>query len=407
MKSYRSALRLAASVLAGVSVFALAPAAGAATTAQAATTPGATTPGGPGSVPVPQRSVLQQGLDALTDRAGATGAIAEVRDHGRAVWRGTSGVASLSTRQPAPVNGEFRAGSITKIFVATVVLQLVAEHRLGLDDPIERHLPGLVPNGDAITVRQVMNHTAGLFDFLEDPRFAYESDDALRRLLAVDRWKTLAPRDLIAVGVSHEPYFAPGGGWHYSNTDYLVLGELVRQVTGNDWRTEVDHRVLQPLGLRHTFLPGTSTTVPGPHSHGYLPLPDGPADITELNPSMGGAAGELISTTDDLARFDAALLGGRLLPPAQLAEMTTTVAADEQPPTRYGLGLMQLRLSCGEVWGHPGGIYGYVTYLFGDRSGTRQIAISANPYDPQKGAELTPTVIDLIDRTFCGPKPTS
>ncbi|WP_073816204.1 serine hydrolase domain-containing protein [Kitasatospora sp. CB01950] len=406
MKSYRSALRLAASVLAGASVFALAPAAGAATTAQATTTPTAT-PGAPGSVPVPQRSVLQQGLDALTDRAGATGAIAEVRDHGRAVWRGTSGVANLATRQPAPVDGEFRAGSITKTFVATVVLQLVAEHRLGLDDPIERHLPGLVPNGGTITVRQVMNHTAGLFDFLEDPRFAYESDDALRRLLAVDRWKTLAPRDLIAVGVSHEPYFAPGGGWHYSNTDYLVLGELVRQVTGNDWRTEVDHRVLQPLGLRHTFLPGTSTTVPGPHSHGYLPLPDGPADITELNPSMAGAAGELISTTDDLARFDAALLGGRLLPPAQLAEMTTTVAADEQPPTRYGLGLMQLRLSCGDVWGHPGGIHGYVTYLFGDRSGTRQIAISANPYDPQKGAELNPAVIGLIDRTFCGPKPTS
>ncbi|MFD8478301.1 serine hydrolase domain-containing protein [Kitasatospora sp. NPDC059673] len=388
MKNYRSALRLAASLLAGASVLALAPTAGAATP----------------STPVPQRAALQQGLDALTVRAGASGAVAEVRDHGRAVWRGTSGVADLTTQQPAPVNGEFRAGSITKTFVATVVLQLSAERRVGLDDPIERHLPGMIPNGANITVRQVLNHTAGLFDFLEDPRFAYESDEALRQLLAVDRWKTLAARDLIAIGVSHEPYFAPGQGWHYSNTDYLVLGELVRQVTGNDWRTEVDRRVLQPLGLRHTFLPGTSTTVPGPHSHGYLALSDGPADITELNPSMAGAAGEIISTTDDLARFNAALLGGRLLAPAQLAEMTTTVAADEQPPTRYGLGLMQLRTSCGEVWGHPGGIHGYVTYLFGDRAGTRQIAISANPYDPQKGAELTPAVLGLIDLTFCGPK---
>ncbi|WP_404867411.1 serine hydrolase domain-containing protein [Kitasatospora griseola] len=392
MKNYRSALRLAASLVAGASVFALAPGAGAAT---------------PPSVPVPQRAALQQGLDALTGRAGASGAIAEVRDHGRAVWRGTSGVADLATRQPAPVDGEFRAGSITKTFVATVVLQLSAEHRIDLDEPIERHLPGVVPNGGNITVRQVMNHTAGLADFLEDPRFAYESDDALRRLLAVDRWKTLRARDLIAIGVSRQPYFPPGQGWHYSNTDYLVLGELVQRVTGNDWRTEVNRRVLQPLGLRHTFLPGTATGVPGPHSHGYLALSDGPADITELNPSMAGAAGELISTTDDLARFDAALLGGRLLAPAQLAEMTTTVAADEQPPTRYGLGLMQLRTSCGEVWGHPGGIHGYVTYLFGDRSGTRQIAVSANPYDPQKGAELTPAVLDLIDLTFCGPKSTS
>ncbi|MGW4380428.1 serine hydrolase domain-containing protein [Kitasatospora sp. NPDC004531] len=386
--SCRSALRLAASlVVAGASVFALAPAAGAA--------------------PVPQRGALQQGLDALTTRAGASGAVAEVRDHGRTVWRGTSGVADLATGQPAPVEGEFRAGSVTKTFVATVLLQLVAEQRLGLEDPIERHLPGLVPNGAGITVRQVMNHTAGLFDFLEDPRFAYESEDALRRLLATDRWQTFTPRDLIAVGVSHDPYFAPGRGWHYSNTDYLVLGELIEQVTGHDWRTEVDRRVLRPLGLRHTFLPGTATAVPGPHSHGYLALSDGPADITELNPSMAGAAGELISTTDDLARFHAALLGGRLLPPAQLAEMTTTVAADEQPPTRYGLGLMQLRLSCGDVWGHPGGIHGYVTYLFGTRTGTRQLAVSANPYDPDKGAELTPAVLTLIDLTFCGPTPTS
>ncbi|MFD8599267.1 serine hydrolase domain-containing protein [Kitasatospora sp. NPDC059646] len=396
MKKYRSALRLAASlVVAGASVFALAPSAGAAA------------PGAPGFAPVPRRAALQQGLDALTGRAGASGAIAELRDHGRAVWRGSSGVADLTTRRPAPVDGEFRAGSVTKTFVATVVLQLVAEHRVGLDDPVERHLPGVVPNGANVTVRQVLNHTAGLYDYTEDPRFAYDSDEAMRRLLATDRWKSFEARDLIAVGVSHEPYFAPGRGWHYSNTDYLLMGELIRQVTGNDWRAEVRERVLRPLGLRHTFLPGDATAVPGPHSHGYLPLSDGPADITELNPSVAGPAGELISTTDDLARFDAALLGGRLLPPAQLAAMTETVAADAQPPSRYGLGLMQLRLSCGEVWGHPGGIYGYVTYLFGDRSGTRQLAISANPYDQRKGAELVPAVIDLIDLAFCGPESAS
>ncbi|KDN80710.1 serine hydrolase domain-containing protein [Kitasatospora cheerisanensis] len=401
MKKYRAVLRLAASwVLAGASVIALTPSAGAAV-------PGAGAHGTPGFAPVPQRAALQQGLDALTGRAGASAAIAEVRDHGRAVWRGNSGVADLTTQQPAPVEGEFRAGSVTKSFVATVVLQLVAEHRVGLEDPIERHLPGLVPNGANITVRQLLNHTSGLYDYTEDPRFVYESEEAMRRLLATDRWKSFEPRDVIAAGTSNEPYFAPGQGWYYSNTGYLVLGELIRQVTGNDWRTEVRQRVLRPLGLRHTFLPDGSTSVPGPHSHGYLPLPEGPADITELNPSVAASAGELISTTDDLSRFYAALLGGRLLPPAQLAAMTDTVAAVPQPPTRYGLGLMQLRLSCGEVWGHPGGIYGYLTYVFSDRTGTRQLAISTNPYDQQKGAELVPAAIDLIDLAFCGPKSAS
>ncbi|WP_051732174.1 serine hydrolase domain-containing protein [Kitasatospora phosalacinea] len=401
MKQYRTgALRLAAALLAGASVFVPAASAGA-----AAAEPPTGAPEGPGSRPGAEArpGLLQQGLDALTGRAGASGAIGELRQDGRVVWRGTSGVGDLATGRPAPVEGGFRAGSVTKPFLATVVLQLVGEGRVGLDQPIERYLPGVVPNGAAITVRQVMNHTAGLFDYTEDSRFAYDTEADLRRLLDRDRWRTWSASELIGIGVSHPPYFAPGRGWHYSNTDYLLLGELVDRVTGHDWRSEVRHRVIQPLGLRRTSLPGTSTTVPGPHSHGYLALSDGPADVTDLNPSVAGAAGELVSSLDDLARFDAALLGGRLLAPAQLAQMTTTVPADAEPPTSYGLGLMELKLSCGSVWGHPGGIYGYSTYLFGDRAGRRQLAVSVNPYDPVKGAQLTPTAISLVDLAFCGP----
>ncbi|MER5640371.1 serine hydrolase domain-containing protein [Kitasatospora sp. NPDC002227] len=387
----RRGLRLATALLASTVALALTPAAGASADARSADTAARSA----------DTAALQRGLDAVTTEAGAVGAIAELRDHGRAVWRGGSGLRELGGTAPAPVDGRFRAGSVTKTFVATVLLQLCAEGKVGLDEGIERYLPGVVPGGAGITVRQVLSHTAGIFDFTEDSRFAADTEAQQEQLLATDRWRTWTSPQLIAVATAHAPYFAPGQGWHYSNTDYLLIAEVIEKVSGHDWRTEVSRRVLQPLGLRQTSLPGTSTTIPGPHAHGYLALSSGPADITELNPSMAGAAGELISTTEDLTRFNAALLGGRLLAPAQLAAMTSTVPADAEPPTEYGLGLMKLSLSCGAVWGHPGGIYGYTTYVFGNRAGTRELAISATPYDPVKSARLTPTVIALIDRAFC------
>ncbi|MFJ9517864.1 serine hydrolase domain-containing protein [Kitasatospora sp. NPDC101801] len=372
--------RLAAGLLLGATVLALAPA--------AVATPAEVRPAGR-----TDGAALQRALDAFVTQAGASGALAEVRENGRVAWNGTSGVRDLVTKAPVPANGRFRAGSVTKTFVA--------EGRVGLDDSIEHHLPGVVPGGGAITVRRLLNHTSGIFDYTEDPKFEAVTEAQLEQLVATDRWTTYTPQQLIAAAVDHPPYFAPGEGWHYSNTGYLLIGELIGKVTGRSWRTEVQRRILQPIGLHHTYLPGTATSIPGPHSHGYLPLATGPADITELHPSVAGAAGEIISTTEDLTRFDAALLGGRLLRPAQLAEMTTTLPANVYPPTEYGLGLFRLSLPCGDVWGHPGGIHGYLTYVFGDRSGTRQIAISGNLYDPVKAAALTPTALTLIGQTFC------
>jgi D-alanyl-D-alanine carboxypeptidase len=395
---HRQGLRLAAGLLAGVTALGFAPAAGA-TTPPSGTFSFSPARGQDGGRP--DSATLQQELNAILAQGGATSAIAEIRENGQVAWRGTAGVRELGRTAPAPLDGRFRVGSVTKTFLATVLLQLSAEGRVGLDDPIERYLPGVVPGGGAITVRQVLSHTAGIFDYTEDPEFADDTEAEQEQLVAADRWKTYAPEQLIAVATSYPPYFAPGQGWHYSNTDYLLIGELIGKVTGHSWRTEVRQRILRPLGLHHTYLPGTATSIPGPHSHGYLPLTSGPADITELNPSVAGAAGEIISTTDDLTRFNAALLGGRLLGPAQLAEMTTTVPADADPPSEYGLGLMRTSLSCGAVWGHPGGIFGYTTYVFGDRSGTRQIAISVTPYDPVKSAALTQTVMGLLGQTFC------
>ncbi|MGW4894939.1 serine hydrolase [Kitasatospora sp. NPDC004240] len=352
-----------------------------------------------------ERAALDAAVRAVVEQGGASAALALVREDGRTVWKGAAGRADLRTGAPATADGRFRIGSVTKTFVATVVLQLVAEHRIGLDDPIERHLPGTVPGGGAITVRQLLNHTSGLYNYLEDPAFDFlagpQGDPAVvQRWLTSGRWTTYRPQQLVDIAFRHDPYFAPGQGWRYSNTNYVLVGMLIEKVTGRGWAEEVERRIIRPLGLRSTSMPTTSPFVPGPHAHGYFKTAAGPADVTLLNPSMADAAGAGISTTADLARFDAALLGGRLLGPAELAEMKRTV--DSGFGIDYGLGLMKVVLPCGEFWGHGGGIPGYGTTLLGD--GRRQFAASYNPYDESDPEAAGRAVDALTVAGLCGPQ---
>jgi D-alanyl-D-alanine carboxypeptidase len=350
------------------------------------------------------RPDLQQALEEVV-RSGASAALAEVRDEqGR--WRGSAGEARLGTGRPVPVNGRFRVGSITKSFVATVVLQLSAERRLRLDDPIERHLPGLVPGGAGITVRQLLNHTSGIFNYTED-------SEALplvgAEFLAQTRFRTYRPEQLVRIATAHPPYFPPGQGWHYSNTNYILAGLIIEKVTGRPYGHEVERRIIRPLGLRHTYVPGRSPFVPGPHAHGYLGPYAGEdpelrtVDITNVNPTWAWAAGEIISTTADLNRFYTALFGGRLLRPAQLAEMRATVPVE--PGYSYGLGVYSLDLPCGgRLWGHDGGIHGYLTWSLHSEDGRRHLTLSVNPME----VTVLDGVNQLILTEFCGaPSPTA
>ncbi|MGW2374676.1 MULTISPECIES: serine hydrolase domain-containing protein [Kitasatospora] len=340
-------------------------------------------PGAAAAAPASQAAAgLQPELNALVEQGTSTAALAEVRDQGRITWRGAAGTADLATGRSAHADGRFRIASVTKTFVSTVTLQLVGEGRIGLDDPIEHYLPGAVPNGAAITVRQLLNHTSGLGNYLDDPKVRDTTEAGNREFLATGRWIEYTPERLLAIGAAMSPYFAPGQGWHYSNTNYVVIGMLIRQVTGNSWREEVENRIIRPLGLHHTTLPTTSTAIPGPHARGYFKLSEGAADVTRLSPTIADAAGAAISTTDDLTRFHAALFSGHLLAPAQLAEMTATVPIPDAPDhAEYGLGVVRYDLSCGQFWGHPGEIPGYSTGLLGTRDGSRQYAISYNEYD--------------------------
>jgi D-alanyl-D-alanine carboxypeptidase len=196
----------------------------------------------------------------------------------------------------------FRIGSVTETFVATVVLQLVGEGRFCLTDTIEDWLPGLVPNGQAITVRQLLNMTSGLFDYPNDPRI-------FAPFLQGDPAHAWAPRELVAVATSHAPLFALGTGYAYCNTYYVLLDLMIEATSGNPLNAELRQRILEPLRLRATTF-ATTPRIAGRHAHGYMRIGQPSLeDVTALNPSWGWAAGAIVSTADDVARF--ALASGR------------------------------------------------------------------------------------------------
>jgi D-alanyl-D-alanine carboxypeptidase len=234
-------------------------------------------------------------------------------------------------------------------------------------------------DGNAITVRHLLNHTSGLFNYTADfPEIASVDD------FQADRYTTWTPQQLVGIAMRHAPDFAPGTQWEYSNTNYILAGMIIQKATGRTWQQEVTRRVIRPLGLRDTSAPDTSARIPGQHLHSYSDFGgSGPViDATDFNPSAAGSAGAMVSTTADLTRFFSALLGGKLLRPAQLAEMKTTVRAESLDPVwpgaRYGLGLMEIPLTCGGVYySHAGDLPGYTTRDGVSADGRRTVVLEA------------------------------
>ncbi|MEU1948949.1 serine hydrolase domain-containing protein [Streptomyces sp. NPDC020125] len=355
---------------------------------------------GPAAAKPRQTDPLQQRVDAVHD-TGAVGVLAEVtspdgHDSARA------GTAKVGTGRPMQRNGGFRIGSATKTFTATVVLQLVGEGRMSLEDTVEQWLPGVVQgndnDGSRITVRQLLQHTSGIHDVLPEIP-ALNSAEGYR----AERFRTYTPEELVASAMNHRPNFPPGEGWSYSNTNYLLAAMIIHEVTGRSWAQEVNDRIIRPLGLRNTSTPGASPSIPGPHAHSYAAFSTHTSiDVTALNPSMAAGSGSIISTTHDLNRFYTALLGGRLLAPAQLDEMTTTTPAPELG-VRYGLGLGEIPLSCGgSYFGHPGELLGYHTWGGATRDGTRTAVV----YVTSDGGDDTQQAMStLVDQELCRTRP--
>ncbi len=298
-----------------------------------------------------------------------TGVIVRV-DDGHGVVQFAVGLADLTPRRDLEPSDEFRIGSITKTFVAALVLQLVAERWLGLDDPVQRWLPGQVPNGSAITVRMLLNHSSGLFDYAEDPVL----QDVLRGAYAPVR----APERLLAISAAHKPLFAPGTSWAYSNTNYIALGLILQRVTRRSLQQLVDQRISRPLGLTHTYLQMGPGFRSGLHAHGYsVPddymgvVVDGQVDTTGLDLRWGWAASAIVSTAPELAAVYSGVLSGRLVPTAQLRQMEATIPTSTLG-TGYGLGIQDEVGPCGHrVWFHTGGVPGYTSVAVVDDTGER------------------------------------
>jgi D-alanyl-D-alanine carboxypeptidase len=337
---------------------------------------------------------FQRALDQVV-AAGVPGAVMLVRDSDWTI-RLASGYGNLKPRTPMRAGDRFRVGSITKAFVATVVLELVDERKLSLEDTVERWLPRVVPNGKRITVRRLLNHTSGLFNYTEDPDFVAA---AVRDPLRV--WR---PREIVAIATSHKPYFAPGAGWRYADTNYYVLGLVVEAATRRPLASELRHRIFAPLGLRATSF-DNAARIAGRHAHGYFLRPL--EDVSVGSPSVEWAAGALVSNVDDLAAFFRALLGKQLLPPHLLQAMETM--QDVPFDWSYGLGLMKVPTPCGAAWGHTGASAGYDATALNSKDGRRQVVVLVNATASLSGAgffglpDRAAAAVDrLVQTAYCG-----
>jgi len=317
-------------------------------------------------------SVKQAMQDTL--QLGYPGILAKTSYDGK-TWGYATGVADLRTKKPMKTDFRFRIGSVTKTFIATVILQLAGENRLNLDDSIEKWLPDVIQgNGyDAkqITIRQMLNHTSGIAEYSRSKEADFTDT---KRLYTAD--------ELVKIGLSAPPDFAPGKGWSYSNTGYVLLGMIIEKVTGNSYAEEIENRIIEPLELSNTFLPGNSSVIPGnKHARGYVQQEEGRElkDVTYFNPSIASSAGDMISTADDLNKFFSYLLGGKLLKGKQLKQMFTTVSTGKGGINGYGLGIFEIKLPNGvTIWGHTGGIPGFDTFAGGTHGGRHMLTVNLN-----------------------------
>ncbi|MFD4604918.1 serine hydrolase domain-containing protein [Streptomyces sp. NPDC058464] len=360
--------------------------------AQAAPMRSAPGPEAATALPAPDTAGLTAVLRSVVAK-GAPGAMARI-DDGTQVLRSAQGVADRTSRRALTTTDRFRVGSVTKTFSAVVLLQLVDEHKLALDASVNRYLPGLLPD-DRITVRQVLSHRSGLYDYTND-MFA----SSVSGFEAV-RDKVFTYRQLVDLSLKKPRTNAPGAAYSYSNTNFVVAGLLIEKLTGHSVRTEYENRIFKPLQLTDTFYVHPDKKIPGQHANGYLTADQAgaaPVDATDQTVSWAQSAGAIISSARDLDTFYSALVRGKLTSTARLAEMERFTRVNSN--TSYGLGLRRRDLSCGvSVYGHTGAVQGYYTYAFTSKDGKRSVTALANA---SNSSDVLNALAATLEPVFCG-----
>lgn len=295
-------------------------------------------------------SIVTAGMAA----SGTPGLVIGIWDPGVGTYVRANGTSDISTGAPITVGDRFRIASITKTFTATVILQLVDQHRLALGDHLSSYVPG-IQNGNRITIAQLLGMTAGVYDYTADPKFI--TDYFGNPLMP------FTAQDALAIVRRHKAPFPPGKQVMYSDSNYVLLELIAQKITGEPLGQLIQEKILDPLNMTHTSYPTTSA-MPSPFTHGYLVQPLGLRDVTLGNPGVAGGAGAMISNLGDLRVWAKALATGTLLSPQlqrlRLRTRPLLSAAGGKIKSRYGLGLININ---GFI-GHNGGILGYGTTMF-------------------------------------------
>ncbi|MFF4755980.1 serine hydrolase domain-containing protein [Streptomyces sp. NPDC002514] len=359
-------------------------------------TPGRAGDEAPSALPAPDTAGLRDVLRSAVAQ-GAPGAMARIDDRG-SVYTAARGFADQGTRRAIGTADRFRVGSVTKVFSAVVLLQLADERKLSLDAPVNRYLPGLLPD-DRITVRHVLSHRSGLYDYTND-MFAKTVSG-----FETVRNKVYSYRQLVDLSLKKPRTNTPGAAYAYSNTNFVVAGMLIEKITGHSVRSEYENRIFKPLKLHDTSYVHPDVKIQGRYARGYL-TPDTPGealvDSTEQTVSWAQSAGAVISSTRDLNTFLSALADAKLTSAAALAEMERFTKVDST--TAYGLGLRRRTLSCGvSVQGHTGVVQGYYTYAFTSGDGRRSVTALANT---SNNVKVLNTMAGTLESAFCGKRRT-
>jgi D-alanyl-D-alanine carboxypeptidase len=367
----------------------------------------ATTVGTSASESAPTTTLAVVDRQALVDQARATygslGAIALVRD-GDGDWftgLGTADVAGTAITETT----RFRIGSITKPIVAALVLDAVNRGELSLDDLVSDLIPGVLQPEPPTTVRMLLDHTSGLFNVgdegdaiadiakLNDPAMRAQAQDLAARYMAGER-VTLPASIFVALAETHDRYFVPGTGYHYSNANYQLAAMVLEKVTGSSLADLVSARLIEPLGLRYTSIAPDDTAMPEMHGYHVNAADDSLVDVSDDFIAIGnGGSGGIISTAGELLTIMQSMVSGRLLPASLAKEMKEPTTASS---LSYGLGLATYYLSCGTFYGHGGSIDGTNSIGLVTPDGSRGTVIAFNVQ-----RESPPDLLPLAESLLC------